>query len=83
MENAVIYPLSAYAGYLGKMALYEEELSEDEQDDIDFVKRKLKKDDFSYEKYYPVDVKVKCRDKELGELLLHSGILSLEKIIYS
>ena len=59
------------------------ELSEDEQDDIDFVKRKLKRDDFSYEKYYPVDVKVKCRDEELGELLLHSGILSLEKIIYS
>ena len=82
-ENPIIYPLSAYAGYLGKMALYGEKLSEDEQDDIDFVKRKLKRDDFSYEKYYPVDVKVKCSDEELGELLLHSGILSLEKIIYS
>ena len=82
-ENPIIYPLSAYAGYLGKMALYGEKLSEDEQDDIDFVKRKLKRDDFSYEKYYPVDVKVKCRDGELGELLLHSGILSLEKILYS
>lgn len=80
--DPVVYPLSAYAGYLGKMALYGEKLSEDEQDDIEFVKRKLKKDDFSYEKYYPIDVKVKCKDKELGELLLHSGILSLEKIIY-
>lgn len=82
-ENPIIYPISAYAGYLGKMALHGEELSEDELDDIDFVKRKLKREDFSYEKYYPVDVKVKCNDKELGELLLHSGILSLEKIIYS
>lgn len=82
-QKPVVYPVSAYAGYLGKMALYGEKLSEDEQDDIDFVKRKLKRDDFSYEKYYPIDVKVKCRDEELGELLLHSGILSLEKIIYS
>ncbi len=82
-ENPAIYPLSAYAGYLGKMALYGEKLSEDEQDDIDFVKRKLNRDEFSYEKYYSVDVNIKCSDKELGELLLHSGILSLEKIIYS
>ncbi len=81
-ENPVIYPLSAYAGYLGKMALFGENLSEDEQDDIDFVKRKLKKEEFSYEKYYPVSINVKCSDKELGELLLHSGILSLEKIMY-
>ena len=48
-ENPIIYPLSAYAGYLGKMVLYGEKLSEDEQDDIDFVKRKLKRNDFSYE----------------------------------
>ncbi len=81
-DDPIVYPLSAYAGYLGKMALYGEELSEDEQDDIDFVKRKLKKDDFSYEKYYPVNLKIKCNNEELGELLLHSGILSLEKIIY-
>lgn len=82
-ENPVVYPISAYAGYLGKMALYGEKISEDEQDDIDFVKRKLKGEDFSYEKYYPVNVSINCSDKELGELLLHSGILSLEKIIYS
>lgn len=77
-----VYPISAYAGYLGKMALYNEELSEDEKDDLDFVKRKLQREDFSYEKYYPVEIQTESNDKELGELLLHSGILSLEKIIY-
>lgn len=82
-ENPIIYPLSAYAGYLGKMALYKESLSEDEQDFIELLKKSLKRDEFSYEKYYPVDVKVRCSDKETGELLLHSGILSLEKILYS
>lgn len=77
-----VYPISAYAGYLGKMALYNEELSEDEKDDLDFVKRKLQREDFSYEKYYPVELPTENKDKELEELLLHSGILSLEKIIY-
>lgn len=80
--DPVVYPLSAYAGYLGKMKLYGEELSEDELDDIEFVKRKLQRKDFTYEEYYPVTINVNCKDKELGELLLHSGILSLEKIIY-
>ena len=82
-DNPVIYPISAYAGYLGKMALFGEELTEDEQEDLEFVKRKLKKEDFSYDKYYPEDVNVDCNDMELGNLLLHSGILSLEKILYS
>lgn len=81
-SDPVVYPISAYAGYLGKMALYGEALSEDEEDDLEFVKRKLARDDFSYEKYYPVTVNANCKDKELGELLLHSGIVSLEKIIY-
>ena len=62
--------------------MYNEELSEDEKDDLDFVKRKLQREDFSYEKYYPVEIQTESNDKELGELLLHSGILSLEKIIY-
>ena len=77
-----VFPISAYAGYLGKMALYVDILSEDEEDDLNFVKRKLSREDFSYEKYYPVNVDAKCKDKGLGELLLHSGILSLEKLIY-
>lgn len=54
-----VFPISAYAGYLGKMALYGDILSEDEEDDLNFVKRKLSREDFSYEKYYPVNVDAK------------------------
>ena len=54
-------------------------------EDKEEIEEIISQSDFveSYEKYYPVDVKIKCKDKELGELLLHSGILSLEKILYS
>ena len=81
-SNPTVYPISAYAGYLGKMALYGEKLSEDEEDDFDYVKRKLSRDEFSYNKHYPINVNLECKDKDIGELLLHSGILSLEKILY-
>ena len=64
------------------MALYGEKLSEDEEDDFDYVKRKLSRDEFSYNKHYPINVNLECKDKDIGELLLHSGILSLEKILY-
>lgn len=81
-SSPTVYPISAYAGYLGKMALYGENLSEDEEDDFDYLKRKLSKDEFSYEKHYPINVDMDCKDKDIGKLLLHSGILSLEKILY-
>lgn len=81
-DNPIVYPLSAYAGYLGKMILYGEELTEDEIDDMQFALRKLRKDDFSYEKYYPFSIDITCHNKEVQELLIHSGILSLEKILY-
>ena len=80
--NPTVYPISAYAGYLGKMALYGEKLSEDEEDDFNYVKRKLSREEFSYEKHYPMNVKNECKDKDIGELLLHSGIISLETILY-
>ena len=66
------------------MEIYGEQLSEDERDDLEFVKRKLKKGEFSYEKYYPdyAEVNIKLQD-DLGEVLLHSGILSLEEMIYT
>ncbi len=83
-EEPEVYPVSAYAGYLAKMAMYGGELSEDEKDDLEFVKRKLKKEEFSYEKYYPeegVDLHDPPDEEQL--LLMHSGIPALEKRIYS
>ena len=78
-----VYPISAYAAYLAKMSMYGEELSEDEQDDLDFLKRKLSRSEFAYETYYPCEIEVpKDKCNELSDVLVHSGILSLENIIF-
>lgn len=82
-ESPEVFPLSAYAAYLAKMSLYGDELTEDESDDLDFVKRKLKKEEFSYERYYPEYENSDICNSEIETLLLHSGILSLEQLIYS
>lgn len=82
VDNPRIYPLSAYAAYLAKMRLYGEELKEYELDDLEFLKGRLKMEELSYERHYPVRANADCRDGELGTLLLHSGILSLEQILY-
>lgn len=81
-DNPAVYPLSAYAAYLAKMSMYGEELSEDEQGEIARLRRRLRKDDFSFERYYPVKVGADFEDKSIGELLLHSGVLSLERLLY-
>lgn len=79
-----IYPISAYAAYLAKMSLYGELLSEAELEELSDLKRILKKEEFSYEKYYSnvIDNREKATDS-IYQLLLHSGILSLEEIIYN
>lgn len=41
-EDAPVFPISAYAGYLAKKKIYDGELEEDEQDEFDFLSRKLK-----------------------------------------
>ena len=79
-----VYPISAYAAYLAKMSLYGEELSEDEEDDLNFLKRKLSKSEFAFETYYPYRIEQPIeKNNELTNLLVHSGILSLENIIYN
>ena len=81
-QEPEVYPISAYAAYLSKICKYGNTLSDDEQDDIDFLKRKLQREGFKYEQYYPVVVEGIDETDELDNLLLHSGVLSLEKIIY-
>jgi hypothetical protein len=83
-KESQVYPISAYAAYLAKMSLYGEELSEDEEDDLNFLKRKLSKSEFAFETYYPYRIEQPIeKNNELTSLLVHSGILSLEKIIYN
>ncbi len=77
-----VYPLSAYAAYLAKLALYREPLTKDEEDDKGFFELKLKEEEYSFERYYPVQVDTVGRTDPSATLLLHSGLLSLEQILY-
>lgn len=82
-KQPVICPISAYAAYLAKMNLFGEELNDDEMDELDRFYRKLSKDKYQLNKYYKTCYQnvVVSNDKN-QQLLLHSGILSLEKILY-
>ena len=85
-KNAEVYPVSAYAAYLAKLKLRGEKLNEDEQDELDYLTRKLSKNEFNYGKYFQVDLEEKNysnrNDKTIYQLLFHSGIICLEKLIY-
>ena len=63
--------------------LYGETLNDDEIDSLDFFVRKFKKSSFFYEKYYPTRIQVSDETNEVEILLVHSGITSLEKIIFN
>lgn len=82
-ENPIICPVSAYAAYLAKMHMFKENLDEDEQDELERLYRKLNRDEYKFDTYYPqkYQIREEQEDKDY-QLLLHSGILSLEKTLY-
>lgn len=85
-ENPTVVPVSSYAAYLAKMKIFGETLDEDEQDEFDRMARKMKKPEYQLETYYPADVQSSTPRLEADEnhqLLLHSGLLQLETIIYN
>lgn len=83
--SPLVVPISAMAAYLSKMSVFGEILEEEDQDEFERMVRKLKKNEYQFNTYYPERVQ---SDIELGgsteahRLLLHSGILQLENIIY-
>lgn len=83
-EGPNVVPVSSYAAYLAKMNIFAEPLDEDEQDEFERLSRKMKKIEYQLDNYYPEEVKaavtIESTDESL-QLLLHSGILHLEKII--
>ena len=85
-EKPMVVPVSSYAAYLAKMKIYGETLDDDEQDELDRMARKLKKTEYQFDTYYPKDIQkaiqVSC-DTEETQLLMHSGVLQLEQIIYT
>jgi GTPase Era involved in 16S rRNA processing len=86
IENPLIVPISSYAAYLAKTKIYSGMLNEDEEDEFERLVKKLNKEEYQFDTYFPEDVRNKVDIKVLDEkyqLLLHSGILHLETIIYS
>ena len=84
-ENPWVVPISSYAGYLAKMKIYGEEMNEDEGDEFESLSRKLSRDEYQFDKYYPEDAQKKVTVDESIEgysLLKHSGVLQLETILY-
>lgn len=81
----LVVPISSSAAYLAKMSIFGEVLDEDDQDEFKRIARKLKKDEYQFDTYYPASVNGEIKinnDAENYQLLLHSGVLQLEKIIY-
>lgn len=81
-----VVPVSSYAAYLAKMELFHENIDEDEQDEYNLLSRKMKKLEYQFDKYYPEEIReaVSIESENEGyQLLLHSGVLHLEKLIYN
>lgn len=83
--NPVVVPISSSAAYLAKMRIWGDVLDEDDQDEFDRMVRKLKKDEYQFDTYYPDFAKSTPNIDDPADeyqLLLHSGILQLENILY-
>ncbi|HIR25843.1 MAG TPA: dynamin family protein [Candidatus Egerieimonas faecigallinarum] len=84
--NPMVVPVSSYAAYLAKMKIFGEPLDEDEQYELERMARKLKKTEYQFDTYYPGDIQnaiqISC-DTDEAQLLMHSGALQLEQIIYT
>ncbi len=81
-----IAPVSAYAAYLAKMSIFGEKLNEDELDELDRMARKMRKNEYQFDSYYPEDIQkaVQVDNEEKSyQVLKHSGLLQLENIIYN
>ena len=84
-ESPVVVPISASAAYLSKSSCFGEKLDEEDQEEFNRMARKLKKNEYQFDTYYPDSKSYgigKEDDSESYQLLLHSGILQLENIIY-
>lgn len=85
-KTPFVVPVSSYAAYLAKKDIFGEDLDEDELDEFERLKRKLQRPEYQFDAYYPIDAQKSVRiknDSDNYQLLLHSGILQLETIIYN
>lgn len=82
-EQPLVCPISAYAAYLAKMNMFGEEINEDEKDELEMFYRKMNKEKYRLNNYFPKEYQsINVSEDKNEQLLLHSGILSLERILY-
>lgn len=81
--NPKVYPISAYAAYLAKMSMFDEDLTEDETYEMEFRKRKLSRSEYRYDTYFEMESPLINEENESEMLLKNSGILNLESMIYN
>lgn len=85
-KQPVVVPVSSYAGYLAKLRLFGDSLDEDELDMVDLLSLQMKRTEYQFNTYFPefaqTNVLIKENDPS-HQLLIHSGILHLENIIYN
>lgn len=84
-ESPLVVPVSSLAAYLAKQSIFGETLDEESMEDFDRLSRKLKKDEYQFNTYYNFSKHLMNSiddGDESSQLLLHSGILQLESIIY-
>ena len=64
------------------MLLYNESLTEDEIDETKRLMRILNRSDYSLNQYYKNRILIENRENLLERLLVNSGILGLEELVY-
>lgn len=80
-ESPIICPLSAYFGFLLKMKITNQELSEDEKDEYTILAKKFGRPKYDLSGYYDGS-QVNANDNEEIKLCKQSGLYGLEKTIY-
>lgn len=88
LNNYRLCPISAYAGLLAKEKLWHDDIDEFDVDELELIRRKLKKEKYNLSSYYS-DILLKDSnnrdfsksDKKYFELLANCGILPFEKLI--
>jgi GTP-binding protein EngB required for normal cell division len=90
-EKPLVLPVSAYAGFLAKRKLFDDDMEENAIEDYELMLRKFRQDGYDLSVYYDIEIRNCARsfieksgtehEDELN-LLYRSGLLCLETMLY-
>lgn len=81
-ENPIVCPISAYFTFLLKRKVYDDPLTEDEQDVFDMYVKKFSRDEFDLSKYIKLKFNSDQDETFMSLMGLKSGFFYLEYILY-